>query len=119
MSAPASRARGNVSPRRPWASEPVFVPTLLPPVLSLHAPTPAIIAAAEARVIHLRIVIVCPLLSRVLAKAGRPTCRRQARSARKPVGHAGGNATAVHCRACRRTIERAPSPPPRARGGLP
>jgi len=58
MSAPASRARGNVSPRRPWASEPVFVPALLPPVLSLHAPTPAIIAAAEARVIHLRIVIV-------------------------------------------------------------
>jgi hypothetical protein len=60
MSLPASapRALGKVSPRRP--SGLVFV-ALLPPPVSLQAPTPAIIAAAEAKVIHFRSVIGCLL----------------------------------------------------------
>jgi hypothetical protein len=60
MSLPASapRALGNVSPRRPWlCSELVLPPALLPPPLSLQPATPAIIAAAEAKVIHFRNVI--------------------------------------------------------------
>jgi hypothetical protein len=68
MSAPASapRARGSASGRRPWAVESVEpgdapelvrLPTPLPPPLSLHALTPASIAAAAAKVTHLRIVM--------------------------------------------------------------
>jgi len=67
MSLPASapRARGSASGRRPWVEsvEPgdapglVRLPTPLPPPLSLHALTPASIAAAAANVTHLRIVM--------------------------------------------------------------
>jgi hypothetical protein len=56
MSEPASmpRARGRFSPRRPSGAV-ELVPAVPPgrPLLELQAPTPASIAAAEAKVIHL------------------------------------------------------------------
>jgi hypothetical protein len=68
LPASAARARGGVSARRPWAPLVALVspgawlgvvrfPVALPP-LSLQALAPAIRAAAEAKVIHLRSVIV-------------------------------------------------------------
>ena len=53
LPASAPRALGNVSLRRPAG----LVPALLPPPVSLQAPTPASIAAAEPKAIHFRSVI--------------------------------------------------------------
>jgi hypothetical protein len=63
MSVPASRpeARGSVALRRPsgeLALVPLAVPAPPERPLLLHAPTEAIIAAADAKVIHLRSVMV-------------------------------------------------------------
>ena len=58
--ASARVARAGRAPVRPCGSPAlglVLVPALLPPLLSLQAPTPAIRPAAETRVIHLRRVI--------------------------------------------------------------
>jgi hypothetical protein len=63
---PSARARGRFSPRRPSgrAEDPLLPCDAEPPVdveppaLSLQALVPAIIAAAEPRTIHVRMVIV-------------------------------------------------------------
>jgi hypothetical protein len=94
---PASRARGKVSPRRPCAvlSAGVWPELVLVPRFSVQA-APAIRAAADANVIHLRRVIVGVLSRQVTSEAGRRVPRLQARSARESAGHAGTAPPAVH-----------------------
>lgn len=59
LPASAPVERGSVAPERPCGDWPLLVrpPTSLPPPLFLQAPTPTIIAAAEARAISLRVMM--------------------------------------------------------------
>ena len=86
-SAPASMPleRGRVAPRRPSGA--LEVVPARPPLFELQAPTPASIAAAEARVIHL-LSFIGGSSVRVVPEACALTPSPQARGARKPGEHA-------------------------------